>query len=358
MEHSKKSKKYLLFASHNYAYSILRPIQKAIRERGDEAAWWLEYTCPDHLQKDEKRLYTLREIRDFDPIAVLAPGNWVYPFFPGIKVEVFHGYPMRKRIEAVDDHFTLRGWWDIYCTQGESSTPTFLQLAQQHRYFRIYETGWPKIDAFFDQTEQQPKSSHRPSILYAPTFSRGITSVETMAPVIEKLSQEKDWDWLITFHPKIEDPAIIRRYEQLAQRCPNVTFRRYNDGLNDLKQTDLLLCDSSSLIVEYLMLGKPTVTFRNTHPGPFLVDVHEPDQIGDAIEYALTYPKELLEAMAEYTNFHEAHRDGHNSLRVLEAIDDFATNYKGRLPRKPFSLTRFIKVTILFIKTRIHYPHE
>lgn len=350
-------KHYLLFASHNYAYSILRPIERAIRARGDEAAWWLEYTCPNHLEANEQRLYTLREVKEFAPVAVIAPGNWVYPFFPGIKVEVFHGYPMRKRIEAVDDHFTIRGWWDIYCTQGESSTPTFMELARKHRYFCIYETGWPKVDTFFDGQENKTPAAHRPYILYAPTFSRGITSVEVMAPVIEKLSQEKDWEWLITFHPKIEDPAIIQRYEELAKRCKNVTFRRYNDGLNDLKDTDLLLCDSSSLIVEYLMLGKPAVTYRNTHPGPFIVDVQEPDEIGPAIEKALEHPSELLAAMEQYTHYHEAHRDGHNSDRVLAAIDDFESHHLGTMPRKPFRLIRFIKVTIAFIKTRINYSH-
>ena len=64
----------------------------------------------------------------FNPIAVFVPGNWVYDFFPGVKVEVFHGYPMKKRIEKIDDHFTLRGWFDIYCTQGKSSTPYFTYL--------------------------------------------------------------------------------------------------------------------------------------------------------------------------------------------------------------------------------------
>ena len=120
---------YLLFASHSYAFSILRPLQDEIRRRGDQAAWWLEYSCPNLLTEDEMRLTNLKQVKEYNPIAVIAPGNWVYPFFPGVKVEVFHGYPMRKRIEEIDDHFTLRGWWDIYCTQGPSSTPYFTELA-------------------------------------------------------------------------------------------------------------------------------------------------------------------------------------------------------------------------------------
>ena len=84
-------KHYLLFVSHTYAYTILRPIQRAIRQRGDEAAWFIESTSPDLLQADEKRLRTLRELKAFAPIAVIAPGNWIYKIFPRKKKEMITG---------------------------------------------------------------------------------------------------------------------------------------------------------------------------------------------------------------------------------------------------------------------------
>ena len=43
------AKHYLLFASLNYAYSILRPLEKEILRRGDEAAWYIEDECDDLL---------------------------------------------------------------------------------------------------------------------------------------------------------------------------------------------------------------------------------------------------------------------------------------------------------------------
>lgn len=345
-------KRYLLFASHSYAFAILRPIEQEIRRRGDEAAWWLEYSCPDMRTEDERRLYNLREVKAFAPIAVIAPGNWVYPFFPGIKVEVFHGYPMRKRIEEIDDHFTLRGWWDIYCTQGPSSTPYFTQLAQKNGYFRIYETGWCKADTFFAPQEKEEKRQ-RPCILYAPTFSKGISSVWEMAPVIDRLAETEPWDWLITFHPiLLEDPSLVAEYEQLAQRHANVRFARINEGIKTFCQTDAMLCDSSSLIVEYLMTGKPVVTLRNTHPGPFLMDVQTTEEIGPALQEALTRPAALMEAIDEYTAQHEVHRDGHNSARVLDAIDDFKAHHEGTLRHKPLNLWRKIQMIIRYWKSR------
>lgn len=345
-------KRYLLFASHSYAFAILRPIAQEIARRGDEAAWWIEYSCPDLREEGEKRLYKLREVKAFAPIAVIAPGNWVYPFFPGIKVEVFHGYPMRKRIEAIDDHFTIRGWWDIYCTQGPSSTQYFTELAQREGYFKIYETGWCKADTFFGPQPPEPVRK-RPCILYAPTFSKGISSVWEMAPVIDRLATSEPWDWLITFHPiLLEDAELVNKYEALAAKHSNVQFTRINKGVETFRLTDAMLCDSSSLIVEYLMMRKPVVTLRNTHPGPYLLDVQTTEEIGAAIHQALCRPEALMQAIDAYTASHEAHRDGHNAARVLDAIDDFIANHKGRLRRKPLNLWRKMQMVIRYLKSK------
>ena len=108
-------KKYLLFATLPYAYPILRPLQAEIRRRGGEAAWFLEPGCPDMLVAGERRLMSVGEVMDYDPIAVFSPVRYVPDFFPGIKVSVFHGYANRKRFEAVADHFTIRRCFDIYC---------------------------------------------------------------------------------------------------------------------------------------------------------------------------------------------------------------------------------------------------
>lgn len=346
-------KHYLLFASHSYAFSILRPLQEEIIRRGDKAAWWLEYSCPNLLTEQEVRLHNLQQVKQFNPIAVIAPGNWVYPFFPGIKVEVFHGYPMRKRIEEIDDHFTLRGWWDIYCTQGPSSTPYFTELANKEKYFKIYETGWCKVDSYYNPQNTTSQQRQRPCILYAPTFTKGISSAWEMGKVIDQLATTQNWDWIITFHPLLDDPTLLAEYEALDQRHTNVHFQRINEGFKTFALTDVLLCDSSSLIVEYLMTNKPVVTLRNTHPGPFLIDVQSTEEIGPAIQQALQHPTELMQAIEEYTSFHEAHRDGKNSSRVLNAIDDFIANHQNYMRHKPLNLWRKLQMIKRYLKSRI-----
>ena len=336
------NKRYLFFVSLAYSYPILRPLQEEIWRRGDDVAWFIEESCEDQLTEGERRLHTIREVMDYNPIAVFAPGNWIYDFFPGVKVQVFHGYAMKKRIEKIDDHFTIRDWFDIYCTQGPSSTPYFKELEKKYGYFKIYETGWCKVDPFFENVEIPAKE--KPVILYSPTFSRRITSAPYLLETITQLIETKPWDWIITFHPKLDDPDLIQKYGQLAETHRNVTFYRCNDGLSTFRKIDILLCDSSSIIVEVMLLDKPVVTFKNTHPGNFLIDVLHENEIGTAIEKALTRPADLMENIRAYTARHEAHRDGQNSARVLDAVDDFILNYKGKIKKKPFNLFRKIKL--------------
>ena len=46
----------------------------------------------------------------------------------------------------------------------------------------------------------------------------------------------------------------------------------------------------------------------------------------------------------KYALYHEAHRDGQNSARVLDAVDDFITNCQGKIKKKPLNLIRKIKL--------------
>lgn len=339
-------KRYLFFISLAYSYSILRPLQKEIKKRGDEVAWFLTKGCPNLLQDDEVYLKTIAEAQDYQALAIFAPGNYIYDFIPGVKVAVFHGYPVGKRGEKgdiLDDHFTIREWFDIYCTQGESSTLTFQQLAQQHQFFKVYETGWCKVDPFFTASPRNlTNTATTPTILYSPTFSKGITSVGLLYDTIKKLAEERDWNWIITFHPKITDPEILQNYKSLADSFSNVVFER-NEGLSTFQRADVMLCDSSSIILEFMLLNKPVVTFRNTNPGPHLLDVKQQQHVEHALDTALSYPAQLMQHINDYTHFHESHRDGGNSGRVLNAVDDFIQHHQGKIKNKPLNLLRKLK---------------
>lgn len=346
----KPMKKYLLFATLPYAFPILRTLEREIRRRGDRAAWYLEEGCPSLLEPDEERLLTVQEVMDYNPVAVFSPVRYVPDFFPGIKVAVFHGYANRKRFKAVDDHFTIRGCFDIYCSQGPSSTSVFKALEQKHGYFRVYETGWPKADLYFSPEMQSRPHNERPVILYSSTFTEGLTSTPMLVEQVERLVAERDWEWIFMFHPML-DPAISARYEQIAARYANAHYVGNTFEMEPLRQADVMLCDSSSIIIEFMFLDKPVVTFRNSHPGDYLLDIREPEQLESAIEKALTRPEELMQAIHAYTMYHEPHRDGRIAARVVDAVDDFLARGHVGLKRKPLNLVRKLKM-----RRKMHYP--
>lgn len=322
----------------------MRPLQEEIRKRGDNVAWYLEPGCPDLLTEDELRLTTFEQVAEFDACATFTPGNVIYPWFPGIHVQLFHGYPISKRGEksrSTDDHFAVRGWFDMYCTQGSSSTEYFKELSKKHGFFKVYETGWSKVDPYFEHYELE--KNHKPTVLYGTTFTKGISSAPVLVDTIGTLVEEKDWNWILTFHPKIKDQSLLNKYRALAQEHENVKFVD-NVRLQDFQNADVMLSDSSSIILEFMLMDKPVVTLRNTTPGSHLINVDSPDEIRSALETAMTRPDALMNKVKHFAEKHEAHRDGNNCERILEAVDDFITNYKGRLKAKPMNLLRKFKL--------------
>ncbi len=336
---------FLFFVSVAYSYPILRPLQEEIWKRGDDVAWFVEDDCPILLKDNEKLLRTLQDVLEYNPIATFAPGNYIYDFFPGVKVSLFHGYPINKRGDEKDDHFSIRGWFDIYCTQGESSTLPFKKLETKYGFFKVYETGWCKMDALVNRPVSAQNHHDRPVILYSSTFTKDITSAPHLFDTLSRLVREKPWDWIISFHPMYHDLDVINRYKELARTFPNVTF--HESGLVDaelLNSADVLLSDASSVIIEFMLLDKPVVTYRNTTPGRHLLNVADPLDVEGAIAKAIMRPNALMSNIRSYVNMHEAHADGHSSARVLDAVNNYIWYFQERVRPKPLNLMRKLKL--------------
>jgi len=328
--------RYLLFASELYALAILRPLQAAIRARGAEAAWFFERDAPAaHLRSDELRLPTVQAVMDWKPEAVFVPGNWVPQFFPGLKVEVFHGFSVGKRSES-RGHFRIRGSFDLYCTQGPDTTAPFRELAGRHGYFRVEETGWPKLDPLF--ADRYPsRANARPVVMFASTFTESITSARALKATIAAAAQSGDWQWLVTLHPKMA-PDVVDAYRAL--QGPNLSFAMTDDILELYAGSDVLLSDTSSVVPEFLTQVKPVVTFRNRRPGPQLIDVQSETEVLPALEHALSRPPELMRAIHDYVQRIHPYRDGRSSERVLAATDAATSAGRAGLRRKPWNLWR------------------
>lgn len=337
------ARRYLFYASENYAFPILRPVQQVIRERGDQIAWFLTGNAlsSGQLDKEEQQLHSVTEVKKFNPQAVLTPANTVPHFFPGIKVQVFHGFNARKRTRGdLDSHFTLRGFFDLYCTQGPSTTVTFQQLADRYRYFGVVETGWPKMDPLFvDQPE--PGKSNRPKVILTSTFSERLSCAPHLLDTVKQLVAKNDRDWVVQFHPKMPRD-VVESYKAIC--AENYQFVDSANVLPFLREADVMVSDTSSVLQEFMLLDRPVVTYRNRNPGPWLLDIDQPGQLEDAINTALKRPAKLMAEIEKYNKDLHPYTDGKSSQRVLDAVDQMADFPPRDLKSKPFNLLRKLKI--------------
>ncbi len=325
-------KRYLLFVSKPYSFEILRPLQRAIRARGDEVAWFIHGIANPPLKADERRLATVAEVKRFNPVAVFVPGNWVPDFFPGLKVQVFHGFGIEKK-----GHFRIRHFFDLYCTHGPATTQPFQALAQQHRYFQVIETGWPKMDPLFESSSEAEPPNPRPVILYAPTFSPSLGSAPALRDTIAQLAQDTCWQWVVKFHPKMA-PDVVAEYRKL--QGANLTVAEDAALLPLLRRADVMLSDTSSVVSEFLMLDKPVVTFRAHSPGPHVINIHEAHELEAALTRALARPHDVMRGAREFIAQMHPYRDGKSSERVLQAVDSMLSEHQKARFKKPLNLYR------------------
>ena len=333
-------KKFLLYISQNYSFTILRPLQASIRARGDEVKWFVHGNSVnlDFFVEDEQRLIDVQEVIDYQPDAIFAPGNNIPAFFPGLKVAVFHGFNAGKRNRRGQlDHFNIRGSFDLYCTQGPNTTEPFEALAKQHQFFSVKETGWPVID---DLHNYDAVPNEKPIILLCSTFSRNLSCAPHLFEQVEKLSATGHWQWLVQFHPKM-DTAIVDRYKSLQSE--HLSFVETDNVLPLLQKADVMVCDTSSVLLMFLLLNKPVVTFKNVNPKAYLIDFEQAELLEEKVALALTRPDALMENIATFQRQTHPYTDGKSAERVLNAVDERLAGHHQPKKKKPINLIRNFK---------------
>lgn len=338
----KKKRRYLFFISQDYSFPILRPLQKAILEQGSEVKWFLygDEITVEFLKDEEERLESIDEVVAYNPEAVFVPGNVVPSFIPGLKVTTLHGLPSNKFTKSGQQyHFIMRGMFDLYCSYGPSCTPTFKALSKELGYFHVEETGWPKLDPLFPLTPRDP--SKKKSVFFASTFSPKYTKAKLLYPILFEMMKKYDIDWYVTLHPKM-DRETVRLYKSID--LDNVTFVESTDVIEYFKQADIMLCDTSSILSEFLMQLKPVITFQTQKEEPFMVCVNDIDQLEDKILETLDNPdinKEIIESSVKQIH---PYNDGKSSERVLEAVEKMLNGENRPPKKKPLNLIRNLKL--------------
>ena len=141
--------KFLIYISYSYAIPIGKPLEDEIKKRGYQVKWFSDHKAAKIKLIDGNFavLPDIREVLAYKPDIVLTATNDVPDFIKALKVQIFHGFHAEKR-KGETGHFRIRGFFDLYCTQGPSTTSEFKLLQKKHKHFEVIETGWPKVDPF------------------------------------------------------------------------------------------------------------------------------------------------------------------------------------------------------------------
>lgn len=332
--------RFLLHISYAYGLPICRPLEAEIQARGYEVRWFVELDeTKKLLTNNDVALNSPQDVIQYQPHVVLSATNLVPDFFPGIKVQIFHGFSINKRSEE-KGHFRIRGMFDLYCTQGPSTTQHFQELATELGYFEAVETGWSKVDPLFPITATH---NSRPRIQVSSTFTPKLSLAhdDVFLGELERLISLNTYDWTITLHPLMEK-SRVEKFKAL--KFSNLTFKDTADLIPLFKQADVLIADTTSAIAEFLLQKKPVVTFRNNKPAPYLLNILYPNELEGALRTAITQPINLMENIEEFIECTHPYNDGKSSARVIDACLTFIRKDKSQLRNKPLNILRKLQI--------------
>lgn len=329
--------RFLIHISYAYGIPIGKPLETEILLRGYEVKWFAEEKeTLAYFSGPEAVMSGAEEVIRYDPHIVLCAGNTVPDFFPGIKVQVFHGFSVGKRAENIG-HFRIRSLFDLYCTQGPSTTGKFEELAKEHGHFEVVETGWSKVDPLFPL--EKTVKNEKPVVLVSSTFTPRLSLAhsEDVFNEIKRLSSSGKCQWMVVLHPKM-DEAVVRKFKNIQNG--HLTFHDTVDLIPLYKKADVMLADTTSAIYEFLLQEKPVVTYRNNRPGNHLCNITEAREIGMALQSVLQNPGELSCNIKQYISEMHPYSDGKSSQRVIDASIAFLHKDKTHLKQKPLNLVR------------------
>ncbi len=324
--------KVVLFCKKPYSFGIMMPLFEQLNKQKHTTIWYFPDNIKDKFPLDLEHIsysHSISDLLKFNADVNFVPGNDFPHYLPGVKVQLFHGLAGEKK-----SHFTIRHYFDLYLTSGPYFTDKFNKLAKKYKNFTVTETGWCKLDTIFSKPNKDDLArSEKNTILYAPTFSKSLTSAIKYKDSIIKLANNPSNYIYIKFHD-LTDPKIIDQYRNLNHN--NIEIYKHNDIIPLLKKCDLLISDTSSVVYEFLLLNKPVITLESRSPHICWENILAPENLEKSvIENIRTDPYQKERKWIIY-NYHP-YTDGNSSSRVIEAAQDFINTYGVPTERKlPF----------------------
>jgi len=333
--------KLLFYVSKLYSVPVVQPLVKEAERRGVKIALFASSKVKKSLPDEISALPVFTDLKSataFKPDFVLCPGNFVDFRLPGIKVELFHGIGVEK-----PSHYRIRHFFDMYLTSGPVVTRRFTQMQKKNKYFRIVETGWPKIDHIlkYDTTDLKERydiPAGRKVILYSPTHSRTMQSATLLLPEIEK-TMKPDEIWLCKPH-EFMDRSLVNG---IADKQHFRLITDY-DITPYLYLADVMVSDTSSVIYEFMVLDKPVVTFRTLARKDKGVNIHKPLELRAALDRSLLNPGEFSNNRKRHLEQVNPRLDGNISKGIIDLLSTIDPEEPVGTRRKPLNLFRKLQI--------------
>ena len=343
--------KTVLFCQNSYAFGILEPIMRVLKEKGFEYLWFVKEPIRDKFPfKNEHVTSEMIDVIAFKSDAIFVPGNEVPYYLRGLKVQIFHGLAGEKK-----GHFRIRHYFDLYLTQGPYFTKKFIELKNKFKNFDVIETGWPKLDIYgkelhkydFDKKELLEKHNANKIVLYAPTFSPSLTSAPFLIEEFKQLAKNNDFLILVKFHDLMA-VELINAYKELALKFKNIIFEEERNIIKFLLMADIMVSDTSSVVYEFLLLNKPVITFKSSSKEIQWDNSDDYNNLANKIKINLEEDnfKELRNQV--FQEYHP-YNDGNSGLRMVETVYNYM-NDNGVPEKRKLSFLRRLKIHKLFGK--------
>ena len=209
-------------------------------------------------------------------------------------------------------------------------------MSSPPRSYFVRQTGWCALDPMFSGTHTA--NDTRPTVLFCSTFSKRLSCAYQLHDTIKQLSQTGRWRWLVQFHPKMSRKTV-EQYKALTSE--HLTLVETDDVNPLLREADVMLCDTSSVITMFLLLNKPVVTFNNISPGDHLLNILNESELEHALDNAFGKPVELMQSIKEFGQRVHPYTDALSSQRTLDAIDDAIAEQSQLKVKKPDILRQY-----------------
>lgn len=336
--------KFLIYISYSYAVPIGIPLEAEIIKRGYCVKWFSD--LEDGKRALKVKTNVINEIKDvitYKPDIILTATDSVPDFINVLKVQVFHGFFAQKRPRKKNtfDHFIIRGFFDLYCTQGPNTTRGFKAQLKKHPHFKVIQTGWSKVDPLFPIIEKD--IDNIPTIMIASTFTERLSLAynDAVFNKIKSISSTGKYNFIMVLHPKLPN-HIVCKWKALS----NDFFKYYDttDLIPLFQKADIMFADTTSAIQEFLLQKKPVVSFKHTFKHNYLINIDNASDIENAFKEALTYPEELIHNISLFIKELHPYFDGKSSKRIVDASIEFLHKDKTYLKSKPLNLMRKYKI--------------